>query len=165
MFCLLWPILAIPFKLVVRVERGALNCDDLAEIRGSRTEREREGEGGNRRWLIALHSTSVNIKRCSAMNNDTLRRCTVSHLMHHTKHNHYIEVQWLNSGQQCLMNTVLPTFLLCEIIMSFLMGLFHNIVWSLKSRIVLLILSIYKQVEIFGLAFCPFYNHTDPSMC
>ena len=52
MFCLLWPILAIPFKLVVGVERGALNCDDLAEIRGSRTERERERErerGGNRR--------------------------------------------------------------------------------------------------------------------
>ena len=44
MFCLLWPILAIPFKLVVGVERGALNCDDLAEIRGSRTEREGGGE-------------------------------------------------------------------------------------------------------------------------
>ena len=48
MFCLLWPILAIPFKLVVRVERGALNCDDLAEIRGSRTER----EGGGKQEVI-----------------------------------------------------------------------------------------------------------------
>ena len=43
MFCLLWPILAIPFKLVVGVERGALNCDDLAEIRmARRTETERK---------------------------------------------------------------------------------------------------------------------------
>ena len=52
MFCLLWPILAIPFKLVVGVERGALNCDDLAEIRGSRTEREREREGGGKQEVI-----------------------------------------------------------------------------------------------------------------
>ena len=51
MFCLLWPILAIPFKLVVGVERGALNCDDQRKS-GEAGQRERERGGGGKQEVI-----------------------------------------------------------------------------------------------------------------